>query len=99
MAMGKTTLSVIYRNCVWRVKSGREDLAKRTVLYRNRNCRLCAEHFSEDDFVQGTTTLKENVVPTRFTHANSKEPPHERPPPKLRDSPDVSRGGYQPQIV
>ncbi|GAB1607886.1 hypothetical protein Ahia01_001072500 [Argonauta hians] len=52
----------------WLKHASREDLVGKSLLYLNKNCHLCAEHFEKDQFSYYTSKcrLKWNAVPTIF---------------------------------
>ncbi|KAJ8273886.1 hypothetical protein GJAV_G00106590 [Gymnothorax javanicus] len=67
----------------WAQNAGRVDLINRTALYVHNNCRLCAEHFTDDQFSnrQAKTRLKWNAFPSLFqvrnppkAHSTSRRP-------------------------
>jgi len=52
----------------WVQASGREDLIPKSVEYLHANCKLCADHFEDDQFMNAVARNKLvwNAVPTIF---------------------------------
>ena len=72
-----------YRCKRWVLASRRQDLLEKSSDYLNKNCRLCAGHFADDQFMNfRRNSLVWNAIPTKFsTCCTSKS---KRKPPKCR---------------
>jgi len=72
MKINPIFVPVLFRCQRWVQNTRRDDLLNRSHVYLNNNCRLCAEHFEEDQFSNRMTKnrLKWNAVPTLFNVPN-----------------------------
>ncbi|XP_054638682.1 THAP domain-containing protein 3-like [Dunckerocampus dactyliophorus] len=70
----------------WVESTRRTDLLSRTTFYISRNCRLCAEHFTEDQFSnrQVKNRLNWNAVPNVFRFPDPPESDSTRRGPRKR---------------
>uniref|UniRef100_UPI00358FEABB 52 kDa repressor of the inhibitor of the protein kinase-like n=1 Tax=Myxine glutinosa TaxID=7769 RepID=UPI00358FEABB len=79
----------------WVQNTRKDDLLNRSPVYLSNNCRLCAEHFEEDQFSNRMTKnrLKWNAVPTLFNVPN---PPKALSTPRKSPSPLVDYSYCKP---
>jgi len=78
----------------WVQTSRREDLRSRSVDYLHANCKLCADHFEDNQFMNAVTRSKLiwNAVPTIFTVPNPpKRLASTRRPPLKRSNADLEK--------
>ena len=76
-----------FRSKRWVINSKREDLLKRYCGYLYNNCRMCANHFTDSQFMNANSRdkLVWDAVPTLFS-CNQSDRQKERKPPKDRTS-------------
>ena len=85
------TVFTCCRNKRWLINIRRKDLDGTTAEYRNKNVRVCSEHFTRECFMNDKRQqLTWTAVPTLFSYetkqVKSRPPPTPREPPTLKRS-------------